>query len=73
MRDFDDFYAASYADLTVQVYAYFGDLHEAQDVVQEAFCRALARWRQVSGYDDPPPGSGGSPGTSRPAAGGDCA
>ncbi|MFG1748481.1 SigE family RNA polymerase sigma factor [Micromonospora chalcea] len=53
MRDFDDFYAASYADLTVQVYAYFGDLHEAQDVVQEAFCRALARWRQVSGYDDP--------------------
>ncbi|MEU3114723.1 SigE family RNA polymerase sigma factor [Micromonospora chalcea] len=46
-------YAASYADLTVQVYAYFGDLHEAQDVVQEAFCRALARWRQVSGYDDP--------------------
>lgn len=53
MRDLDDFYAASYADLTVQVYAYFGDLHEAQDVVQEVFCRALARWRQVSGYDDP--------------------
>jgi DNA-directed RNA polymerase specialized sigma24 family protein len=43
MTDFDDFYAAHYADLTVQVHAYFGDRHEAQDVVQEAFCRALAR------------------------------
>jgi RNA polymerase sigma-70 factor (ECF subfamily) len=53
MTDFDDFYAAHYADLTVQVHAYFGARHEAQDVVQEAFCRALARWRQVSGYDDP--------------------
>ncbi|MFC4149050.1 SigE family RNA polymerase sigma factor [Micromonospora mangrovi] len=53
MTDFDDFYAAYYADLTVQLYAYSGDRHEAQDVVQEAFCRALARWRQVSRYDDP--------------------
>ena len=50
---FDDVYAASYADLTVQLYAYFGDRQEAQDVVQEAFCRALARWRTVSEYDDP--------------------
>ena len=53
MSDFDDFYAANYADLTVQVHAYFGDLYEAQDVVQEAFCRALSRWRQISTYDDP--------------------
>ena len=53
MTDFHDFYAANYADLTVQVHAYFGDLHEAQDVVQEAFCRALPRWRQISTYDDP--------------------
>jgi RNA polymerase sigma-70 factor, ECF subfamily len=50
---FDDVYAAHYADLTVQLYAYFGDRQEAQDVVQEAFCRALARWRTVSRYDDP--------------------
>jgi RNA polymerase sigma-70 factor (ECF subfamily) len=50
---FDDVYAAHYADLTVQLYAYFGDRQEAQDVVQEAFCRALARWRTVSEYDDP--------------------
>jgi RNA polymerase sigma-70 factor (ECF subfamily) len=51
--DFDELYAANYADLTVQLYAYFGDRQEAQDVVQEAFCRALARWRAVSRYDDP--------------------
>lgn len=50
---FDDLYAAHYADLTVQLFAYFGDRQEAQDLVQEAFCRALARWRTVSRYDDP--------------------
>jgi len=53
MTDFNDFYAATYADLTVQVHAYLGDLHEAQDVAQEAFCRALSRWGQISTYDDP--------------------
>jgi len=51
--DFDAVYAAQHADLTVQLYAYFGDRQEAQDVVQEAFCRALRRWSSVSRYDDP--------------------
>ncbi|WP_246613799.1 RNA polymerase sigma factor [Paractinoplanes bogorensis] len=51
--DFDAVYAAQYGDLTVQLYAYFGDRQEAQDVVQEAFCRALRRWSKVSRYDDP--------------------
>jgi RNA polymerase sigma-70 factor (sigma-E family) len=51
--DFDEIYAAHYTDLAVQLYVYFGDRQEAQDVAQEAFCRALARWRQISGYDDP--------------------
>ncbi|GIE96171.1 SigE family RNA polymerase sigma factor [Paractinoplanes rishiriensis] len=50
---FDEVYAAHYADLTVQLFAYFGDRQEAQDVVQEAFCRALSRWSAVSRYDDP--------------------
>lgn len=50
---FDELYAAHYGDLTVQLYAYFGDRQEAQDVVQEAFCRAYARWRTISRYDDP--------------------
>ena len=53
MPEFDELYAAHYADLTVQLYAYFGDRQEAQDVVQEAFCRALSRWPTVSRYEDP--------------------
>jgi RNA polymerase sigma-70 factor (ECF subfamily) len=51
--DFDGFYAAHFRSLTIQLYAYTGDLPTAQDVVQEAFCRALARWKRVSGLDDP--------------------
>ena len=51
--DFDEVYAAHYADLTVQLYAYFGDRQEAQDIVQEAFCRALGKWHTVSRFDDP--------------------
>jgi len=50
---FDEIYAAHYGDLTVQLYAYFGDRQEAQDVVQEAFCRAYAKWRTMSRYGDP--------------------
>jgi RNA polymerase sigma factor (sigma-70 family) len=50
---FDEVYAASYTDLAVQLYAYFGDRQEAQDVAQEAFCRALARWNTIARYDDP--------------------
>lgn len=50
---FDAFYAANFDRLIMQLYAYTGDLAQAQDVVQEAFARALPRWEQVSGYDDP--------------------
>lgn len=53
MDDFDALYAAHFTSLTAQLFAYFGDRQEAQDVVQEAFCRAWARWRQVSAYDEP--------------------
>jgi RNA polymerase sigma-70 factor (ECF subfamily) len=53
VTDFDELYAANYGSLTVQLYAYFGDRQEAQDVVQEAFCRALQRWKHVSTYEDP--------------------
>ncbi|MGR6319712.1 SigE family RNA polymerase sigma factor [Micromonospora soli] len=44
-------YAASAARLVAQLYAMTGDYAEAQDVVQEAFVRALARpgrFRQVA-------------------------
>lgn len=52
-RDFDEFYAATFHGLRSQLYAYLGDRAEAQDVVQEAFCRAFARWKRISGYEDP--------------------
>ena len=51
--DFDEFYAVHFRPLTLQLYAYLNDRHEAQDVVQEAFCRALLRWNRLMGYDDP--------------------
>jgi RNA polymerase sigma-70 factor (ECF subfamily) len=41
--DFDDFYAAKFDVLRSQLYAYLGDRAEAQDLVQEAFCRAYSR------------------------------
>ncbi len=50
---FEECYAANVRPLIIQLYAYIGDLGTAQDVVQEAFCRALARWRRLSGFDDP--------------------
>lgn len=50
---FDEFYAENVRAITVQIYAYFGNLLDAQDVVQEAFCRAYPRWEKLSSYDDP--------------------
>ncbi|GIF51834.1 RNA polymerase sigma-70 factor (ECF subfamily) [Asanoa ferruginea] len=51
--DFDDFYAAKFDVLRSQLYAYLGDRAEAQDLVQEAFCRAYSRWAKIRKYDDP--------------------
>lgn len=50
---FESFYAAHFQRLSLQLFAYTGDFGQAQDVVQEAFCRALPRWEKVSRYDDP--------------------
>ncbi|GAA4208790.1 RNA polymerase sigma factor [Actinocatenispora rupis] len=50
---FDEFYAANVRGITVQIYAYFGNVSDAQDVVQEAFCRAYPKWETLRGYDDP--------------------
>ncbi|MEQ4305965.1 SigE family RNA polymerase sigma factor [Plantactinospora sp. B6F1] len=51
--DFDAFYQAHFRALTVQLCAYTGDLGHAQDLVQEAFCRAFSRWQKIVRYDDP--------------------
>ena len=53
LPDFAEFYGASFESLCVQLYAHTGDQAEAQDVVQEAFCRALSRWHKISQYEDP--------------------
>ena len=51
--DFDELYRAHGGRLVVQLYAYTQDLALAEDLVQEAFCRALPRWERLRTYDDP--------------------
>ncbi|MFC0528160.1 RNA polymerase sigma factor [Phytohabitans kaempferiae] len=48
-----ELYHACYRRLVAQVYAFTTDLTEAQDVVQEAFARALARPQGLAGVDNP--------------------
>lgn len=52
-HSFDDFYHAHFRSVTTQLCAYTGDLGQAQDLAQEAFTRALARWERLVRYDDP--------------------
>jgi RNA polymerase sigma-70 factor, ECF subfamily len=51
--DFEEFYAAHFHGLTLQINAYVGNLAEAQDLVQEAFTRAIPRWSKIATYDEP--------------------
>lgn len=51
--DFDALYDARYGDLVAMAHALTGDLAEAQDLAQEAFCRAWQRWHVVAAYEDP--------------------
>jgi predicted RNA polymerase sigma factor len=50
--DFDEFYATTSRRLVGQLFAMTGDLHEAQDAVQEAYIRAWLRWPRIQGYHD---------------------
>jgi RNA polymerase sigma-70 factor (ECF subfamily) len=52
-EDFDSFYAAAFTRLVGQLAVVTGDLHEAEDVVQEAMARAAVRWARVGDYDAP--------------------
>ncbi|MFC9589045.1 SigE family RNA polymerase sigma factor [Streptomyces sp. NPDC056944] len=47
VEEFEEFYAHAVARLTGQLYVMLGDLHEAQDVVQEAFVKGWDRRRQL--------------------------
>ncbi len=48
-----ELYHASYRRLVAQMFAFTTDLTEAQDVVQEAFARALARPQGLGDVDTP--------------------
>lgn len=52
-QEFDDFYTASFARLTGQLYAMIGDRDEAQECVQEAFVRAWAHRRKLDQAEHP--------------------
>lgn len=52
-EDFQDFYQASYGRTVAMVAGILGSRPEAEDVAQEAYARALARWSRVRGYDLP--------------------
>ena len=52
-QDFAAFYHATYARLVVQLFAVTGNVHDAEDVAQEAFARACVRWHRVRAYDVP--------------------
>jgi RNA polymerase sigma-70 factor (ECF subfamily) len=51
--DFASLYRGHFDRVAVQLYAFLGDHAEAQDLTQEAFCRALEQWKKISTYDDP--------------------
>jgi RNA polymerase sigma-70 factor, ECF subfamily len=50
---FDEFYAATYRRIVGQVFALLGDLHEAEDVTQDAFAKASFHWSRICTYDMP--------------------
>jgi RNA polymerase sigma-70 factor, ECF subfamily len=52
-EDFDELYQAQYGNVVAMAYGLTGDLAEAQDLAQEAFCRAWQRWHRIAAYDDP--------------------
>ena len=48
VEEFEEFYASSVRRLISQLYMMVGDLHEAQDVVQEAFVRGWSHRAQLA-------------------------
>lgn len=52
-RDFTEFYLATYRRLVGQLFVLTGNRHDAEELAQEAFSRALPRWTKISGYEAP--------------------
>ena len=53
MAAFDEVYRVEYTRLVAELYAMTGSLVEAEDLVQDAFAKAFARWDRVSQLDQP--------------------
>lgn len=53
MASFGEVYGAEYRRLVAELFAITGSLVEAEDLVQEAFGKALARWERVGQLDVP--------------------
>lgn len=52
-REFEELYTSTFGRLVGQLFLVTGDLHEAEEVVQEAFTRAAGRWHRLREYDQP--------------------
>ncbi|WP_196255784.1 RNA polymerase sigma factor [Micromonospora sp. WMMD558] len=52
-REFTEFYLATYRRLVGQLFVLTGNRHDAEELAQEAFSRALPRWAKISGYEAP--------------------
>jgi RNA polymerase sigma-70 factor, ECF subfamily len=50
---FEEFYSSVVGRLLGQLFPVTGDLHEAEEVVQEALARAAVRWTRLRDYDVP--------------------
>jgi len=51
--DFEEFYTVNYGKVVALVTGVLGDWAEADDIAQETFARALARWPRLSSYELP--------------------
>lgn len=52
-QQFDAFYTARFRPLAAQIAVYLGDRSEAEDITQEAFCRAWRQWSAIGADGDP--------------------
>jgi RNA polymerase sigma-70 factor (ECF subfamily) len=50
---FEEFYTATVGRLLGQLFPVTGDLHETEEIVQEAYARASAHWARLRDYDVP--------------------